>query len=496
MRPPEKQKHILSKSTFMYGWQCPKRLWLHKNRPDIRDEVSDEQEQVYQRGTSVGVLARQLFPGGKDASPPDPFSYLQSVQQTYDWIVSGEKVIYEAAFQYDGVLAALDILVCERGKWKVYEVKSTTQVKEQHIQDAALQYYVLKNAGINADDFFIVHLNGDYIRRGALDIQALFSRTSVYREVLELQADIENQILENKETLRKRTEPDQDIGPYCSNPYPCDFSGYCWQHIPFPSVFNITRMTTEKKFALYRESIIELGKVYESAELTFRQELQVRGHLEGYTHMEPDNIRNWLSQLQYPIYYMDFETFMPAVPMYDGSGPFQQIPFQFSVHRQDIPGGPLVHAEYLGEPETDPRPEFILQLLLVLGNKGTILVYNMSFEATRLRELMEDFPGTAAAIEKIFPRMYDLMEPFQKSWYHTPEMNGSYSIKQVLPALVPEMGYDELDIAGGGQAMAAFEGLLQVTDQAEREKIRKGLLAYCGMDTLAMVKIVEKLFEI
>jgi hypothetical protein len=255
-------------------------------------------------------------------------------------------------------------------------------------------------------------------------------------------------------------------------------------------------MRLEKKFSLYREGIVALEKVFESVELTERQTLQVRGHLEGYTHIEPDNIRDWLSQLQYPVYFMDFETFNPAVPLYDNSRPYQQIPFQFSVHRLDKSGGTLTHEAFLGEPEADPRPAFIERLLKALGKKGTILAYNLPFESTRLRELQSDFPNYADDIEKLFPRMADLMEPFQRGWYHTPDMNGSYSIKQVLPALVPGVGYEGMDIAGGGEAMAAFEGMLHIRDPAKREKIRNGLLAYCEMDTLAMVKILEKLSEI
>jgi len=496
MRPPETERHLLSKSTYMYGLQCPKRLWLHKNRPDLKDEQSETQEKVFERGTNVGLLARELFPGGRDASPPDPFSYPISVKQTYDWVQSGEKVIYEASFQYDRVLAAIDILIKERGKWKAYEVKSSTEVKDQYIQDAALQYYVLKNAGIELQDIFIVHLNNQYVRRGALDLKNLFVKSSVFKEVLALQDDVEKQIQINKITLARGSEPEMDIGPHCSDPYPCDFECYCWQHIPSPSVFELTRMRSEKKFSLYREGIIELEKVYESVELTVRQKLQVRGHLEGYTHIEPNSIREWLSQLQYPVYFMDFETFNPAVPLYEGSRPYQQIPFQFSVHRLDTPGGTLTHEAFLGEPETDPRPAFIQQLLRALGKKGTILAYNLPFESTRLRELQVDFPNYADDIEKIFSRTADLMEPFQKGWYYIPEMNGSYSIKMVLPALVPGMGYDGMDIAGGGEAMAAFEGMLHISNPAEKEKIRNGLLEYCKMDTLAMVKVLESLYHI
>lgn len=179
MPPSPVPRHILSKSTFMYGCQCPKRLWLHKFMPDVRDEEDEEQTAIFQRGADVGLLARQLFPGGVDASPLTPYLYQKSVADTARFVSQGHKIIYEAAFQYEGILCAIDILVNKKNKWFAYEVKSSTSVKTPQIQDAALQYYVINNAGLNLEDFSIVHLNGDYVRHGALNISKLFTPTSI-----------------------------------------------------------------------------------------------------------------------------------------------------------------------------------------------------------------------------------------------------------------------------------------------------------------------------
>jgi Holliday junction resolvase-like predicted endonuclease len=184
MKLPEAERHQLSKSTFMYGCQCPKRLWLHKNLPDLRDELEESQTAIFQTGTNVGLLARKLFSGGVDASPPEPYFYQQSVADTYQYIKQGVTVIYEAAFQYQGVLAAIDIIVKDGDQWIAYEVKGTNSVKEPHILDAALQYYVITQAGIPLSDFRILHLNAEYVRYGELDLKALFKPTSVLKEII------------------------------------------------------------------------------------------------------------------------------------------------------------------------------------------------------------------------------------------------------------------------------------------------------------------------
>lgn len=475
------------------GSQCPRRLWLYKNRPELRGEVSASQQLVFEKGADVGLLAQQLFPGGRNATPVDYKHFDQAFAQTAEWIAAGESVIYEASFVYDGVMSALDILVKKRGRWYGYEVKSSTEIKDYQVLDAAVQYYVLKGAGLELQDFSIIHINNQYTRKGELDLEQLFTIRSVKKEILALQDGITAQVEAFKTLLRSRKEPPTDIGPHCSDPYPCPFMDHCWSHIPEVSVFRLSRMTGTRKFELYSKGIIEYHQLPEDFKLTSAQSLQVRCWQEDRVHVEPEKIRGWLKQLSWPLYFMDFETFTPAVPLYDQSRPFQHILFQFSVHVQKSPRSVVKHLEYLGEPETDPRPAFIKQLLEAVGTDGTILVYNKTFEITRLKELQTLYPKLKKPIEQIINRIADLMEPFQQKWYYNPSMNGSYSIKQVLPALVPELSYNDLEIGEGGTAMAAFEGLLKIGDKKEREKIRGQLLEYCGLDTWAMVKILEKL---
>ncbi|MEQ1588563.1 MAG: DUF2779 domain-containing protein, partial [Cyclobacteriaceae bacterium] len=487
------EKHLLSKSTFMYGCQCPKRLFLHKHKPSLRNPADEKQQAILDAGTSVGELARKLFNYGIDVTPPDFYSYHLAVKKTQALIARGETILYEATFQYEGVLCALDILVQNGTQWYAFEVKSTTRVKPQHIQDAALQYYVLKNSGLPISEISIIYLYNNYVRQGALDIKQLFSTESVLEEVLEQQETIAQKVAELKAMLSSGTEPIIDIGPHCVAPYPCDFMNYCWAHVPTEnSVFELARSAGWK---LYAEGYHQLDQIPDDYELNTTASLQLAQHRSGAVHMDREALQQFLVTLTYPLYFLDFETMMPGIPEFDHSRPYQQIPFQFSLHVQHEPGGTLEHYEFLGDGLHDPRKEFTEALLLHLGNKGSIVCYNMSFEKSRLNELAELFPEQAPKLDNLSTRIVDLMIPFRKQWYYHPDFKGSYSIKAVLPVLVQELRYDELDIQEGSMASLVYSQLKHqdaVTATIQRQALRE----YCKLDTLAMVKIVEVLRDL
>ena len=490
-------RHILSKSTFMKGCQCPKALWLYKHKPELKTEVSEQQQAIFDQGTSVGKLAEQLFPDGVDARPENTFAYQQSVVDTQKYILEGHKVIYEAAFQYDQVLAALDILVCNRGKWKAYEVKSSTSVSDAILQDAALQYYVITQSGLPLVDFSIVYINNEYVREGDLDVQKLFVIESVLEKILELQPMIAAKIPELKRVAMLVKEPKRDIGPHCSDPYGCDFMEHCWQHIPEDSVFDLRgHGSGSKAFELYEQGILLLNDIPDDFKLNISQQIQVSAHKSKQPVINRDALGEFLDQLEYPLYFMDFETFQSAVPEYDGTRPYQQIPFQFSVHRLDTLGAELVHFEWLGESGSDSRKDFIENLLDVMGKTGSVVTYNSSFEKVRLSEMAIQFPQNAKKIEALQERIIDLMNPFRSKHYYLPIMKGSYSIKQVLPALVPELSYNDLEIGNGGLASSSYYQMQFEKDIVVFEKTREALLRYCELDTLAMVEILNKINQI
>lgn len=445
------KKHILSKSTFMYGCQCPKRLFLHKFKPELANPEDEAQESIFAAGTDVGLLAHNLFKGGVNAQPPDSFSYHLSVEKTKEFIASGEKIIYEAAFNYNGVLCAIDILVNENGKWYAYEVKGSTKVKDPFIMDASLQYYVITHSGITLDDMFIVHLNNQYVRKGELDYQSLFNKQSILNEVVSNQQFIEEKIDELKLLLKNKKEPIIEPGDQCFTPYECNFTNHCWKD--------------------YDDEVVDYGN-------------------ENYNKQAIDN---FLNELNYPLHFFDFETIMPAVPEFDESRPYQQIPFQYSLHIKSTTNSRLKHFYYLGDGKSDPRVDLIEQLIKHLNKKGSIIVWNKTFEISRLKEIARDFPSYENAIKSIIDRVVDLMVPFRNKTIQHPDFKGSYSIKKVLPVMVPELSYDNLEISNGGDASAVYAAMLQGTFEGDTNKTREALLKYCELDTFAMVEILRKM---
>jgi len=484
-------KHLLSKSTFIRGLQCEKSLYLYKNHFELQDETSVMQQSVFDRGNNVGLLARKLFPGGVDATPKSHRNYDPSIELTKESIGNGTEVIYEASFRYDDVLVASDILVRDGEEWKVYEVKSSTSVSETYIHDAAVQYHVLSNSGLKISDFSIVYINSNYARNGELNLESLFAIESVLERIIPLQELVQENVARFKMILYKKEIPNVKIGMHCFSPYKCSFYGHCWKDVPANSVFDISGMHLNKKFELFNKGIVSINDIPDELELPKKQRLQVDAFKSGNTTINPVSIKEFLSGLKYPYLFLDFETFQPAVPLYNNSKPYQQIPFQYSLHIKESKDSALGHKEFLADAGSDPRIKFVENLIRDTEGEGNIIVYNKSFEITRLKEIARDFHEYEEGIAKMIRRVKDLMLPFQKKDYYAPAMNGSYSIKKVLPALIPELTYNDLEIKEGGDASIIFESLQTETDMFKIEEVRKNLLEYCKLDTFAMVEILD-----
>ena len=490
-------KSRLSKSTFIRGLQCKKSLYLYKHHYNLKDPTPTSLQAVFDQGTNIGLLAQSLFPNGVDASPENHFKMVESVGKTRDFISQGQTIIYEATFLYNDVLAALDVLVKDHDGWKAYEVKSSTKVSETYVKDAAIQYYTITNSGIDLKDISIVHINNQYTKDGELDLHQFFSIESVYDQVLDYLPRIPNEVKRLKNVIESPDIPQVDIGNHCTDPYDCDFKGTCWKHIPEYSVFDISRLNKDKKFDLYNQGVLTLHDIdLSQTDLNPNQVLQVQCELSGSSHIDTNEIRNFTSGLNYPLYFLDFETIGPAVPIYDGSRPYQQLVFQYSLHMRETSTSEIEHREYLADPSQDPRIGFIEQLIQDCGSSGDIIVYNIGFEKGKLKDLIEVFPEYSNELSGIVNRLKDLMIPFQQKWYYTPEMKGSYSIKSVLPALVPELSYNDLEIKEGGTASNTFLSMVNGTFEGDVEETRKQLLEYCELDTYAMVKILEVLIQV
>ena len=492
--PPEERcgNPALSKSAFLRGVQCPKSLYLYVHHPELRDPIDESREAVFASGHEVGLAARGRFPGGVLASAV-PFHAEQAIRRTADLIREGAQVLYEPAFEHNGVFAVSDILVRDGRRWAFYEVKAHTEVKEEDLQDVALQAWVLRGAGIDLAETAVLYLNKEYVREGDLDLEALFVAQSVRGEVDDLQAEVAARIAEFKAVLAGEGVTGVEIGPQCDDPWACDFRGHCWSHIPSPSVFDLAGARREARFGLYRRGIVRLEDVPDGERLPAAARMQIDLHKNPRTVIDRPAIRKFLGSLAAPLGFLDFETFMPAIPPFDGTSPYQQIPFQFSLHVRQAPGGLLRHAGFLAEGGQDARRALVEALLHEAAGLRSIVVYNRSFEDRVLKSLAAWLPEHAEALEQLRSRLVDLMEPFRRRDYSLPSMAGSYSIKAVLPALVPGLAYDDLEVADGQMAMQAYAALSREADPVQRENLRRALWAYCERDTEAMVRIVEVL---
>ena len=486
----------LSKSQYIRGLQCHKSLWLYKNKPELIDAPDAKSESAFNRGYQVGDLAKELFPNGVEIEF-DSSNFNGMIEKTKKLIANGTEVIYEAAFKEDGIFAMADILVKNGAAWDIYEVKASTYAKEYHINDTSIQWYALSKA-INLNRAYVVHINNKYIRYGKLNIQELFAIDDITDIVLEKQAEIEPQLLEMEEML-KNDMPEIDIGKHCSDPHGCDFSSHCWSHIPKQnSVFDIS-YAMGKQWKLYYQGILSIDDVPDDFHLGKNASLQIQHQKSQEIKIDKPKIKEFLDTIEYPINFFDFETFQNAVPRFDNQRAYAQMPFQYSLHILHE-NGTLEHKEFLGDENSDPRRPLSEQMLQDITPAGSIIAFNQSFEITQIKNLALVCPDISDELLALNKRFIDLAHPFQYKHYYHPKFNGKYSIKVVLPTLFPnddELDYKKLgSVQNGGDAMDTFANLHLLKDKSKLDGIKKDLLAYCRLDTLAMVRIWEKLHNI
>ncbi len=485
---------MLTKSNYLIGLQCPKHLWITKNEKERIPKPDEIAQAKFKTGDIVGVLATKVFSEGIDLSGID---FKENIDKTKESLEL-RKPIFEAGFMINNLFSRGDILLpIGEEEWDIIEVKSATQVKDINIHDVSFQKHVYEKAGLKIRNCILMHINNQYVKSGEIEPKELFIQADITEQVKEFSEGLEERIENMLKIIKSKNEPKCSIGIHCSKPYDCPLIDECWKDVPKDSVFEFYRMFKKKCFELHDGGIVCMNEVPEDIKLNDKQKIQRRLAFDGGKHIDKLGIKNFLKNLQYPIYYLDFETINPAIPKYDGMKPYQRIPFQFSLHIQDKPNGKLEHISFLAEGVSDPRPKFIQALKDNLGEKGSILVYNQAFEKGVMNECSNALPEFKEWYEKnILPRIKDLWDVFKNFSYYDPKQKGSTSIKYVLPVL-SNLSYNELDIRNGMTASLEYERITYNNVlEKERLKVRKALEKYCGLDTLAEVEIVRALGKI
>ena len=510
---------VLSKTSFVTGLQCLKQLWVKYNDKSRIPAFSPAVQARLNEGIGVGKLAQKLFPNGIELERDlDP----KVTDQRATEALKKRVPLFEAGFTKDRVYALVDILDIEdmgilsgiapvegaTDLWDLVEVKATTKVKDVHLEDVSFQRHVYEKRGVKIRKCFLMHLNPEYARKGELDLNQLFMKEDITAEVDKLMPEVPGKAAAMLKAIDGK-EPKIGIGQHCNKPYECALQEICWKAV-LPSenhVLMLYRAGKKVYEELLNNGIVKMSDIPKDFKLSATQQIQVRAHKTGKPHVNKNAIREFLSKLVYPIHLLDFETLASAVPIYDGSRPYEEIPFQFSLHVIEKPGAEPVHYSFLAPGKDhktgqliDPRPEILRILKEKLGSSGSIVAYNAPYEVRCSTHMVRAYPDYAEWFNSLFPadaewkdgfagRFVDLLVPFRNFDYYNPKQNGSASMKHVLPALIGGNTYEEMKAAGGiGEGETARREYMRVTfgdniTEEDLQHVRDALLKYCGEDT-------------
>ncbi len=462
----------ISKSAFIKAEQCLKHFYLYKNHPYLRDSLSKEKQLIFKRGTDVGIFAQQLFLGGVDVTAGEKRDQLAFAQKTKDLMAEGVTTIYEATFIYNDLLVMVDILHKHEDTWIAYEVKSSLKITETYVKDACFQYYVIKNCVPDLIDFNLLTLNPKYILEDKLDISRLFKTTSIMKDAVKNVEYFKHKTQLAKLTLEQGKIPDIKIGTRCFQPYDCDFLGTCWKNINEPnSVLTLGKLTKQAMFDLYDNNIKRIDEIDINTIEHKEIKIQVKAAIEQTEQIFKDEVKSFISNIKQPVCSLDIEVWMPALPYYKGTKPFQQIPFLFSMISEGEHG--FKNYSYFKPIEEDFRKEFLERIILATKEFETILMFDKSLEETVFKN-----------------KIVDLAEPIKKGYYYHPDMKGNFTLKSIAPLVNQEAGFNNLDIQSGISAMYIYESLLEL-NAIEAEQIKQQLVDYCEMDALITYQLLN-----
>ncbi|MBY0538408.1 DUF2779 domain-containing protein [Patescibacteria group bacterium] len=496
---------MLSKSNYLTFLKHPAWLWLIAHEPDKIPKHDADTLAIFSAGHRFEEYAEHLFIDGYalgyNVSGHFDWKLYQSLPERTAEALQGEhKLLFQGRIEVDGLTCIFDVL--ERtamGTFNLYEIKSSSSAKREHEYDLAFQTYVLEKSGITIEKISVIHVNGEYVRDGKVDSKQIADETEVTNAVRSLMLETEENISKALAVIASPTMPDP------SPRFARNGAFYEWLEIyeatvgEFPeySVYSIAGIGARKAGELEDIGAVLIGDIPEDFTLTTRQQSQVIATKRNERHIDTERITEFMGMMQYPLYFLDYETFSSVIPPFDGLRPYQQVPFQYSLHILEDPNAPLRHKEYLHTENTLPVRELLAQMAQDIGPEGTVLVWHESFEKGRNVEMASLAPEYNTFLYGLNDRVIDLKTPFSQEWFVDKDFFGSASIKAVLPVLAPDLTYKELAIQGGNTAQRIWMELVQQGfHQDKRDEILNDLLKYCHLDTLAMVRIWKYLYQL
>ncbi len=500
MKSSKSKPVYLTKSKYISGLKCRKWLWLAFNAPEELPEPDASGQRVMDEGSRIGKIAQahSRFESGI-AAAKEGDGFFEAIDNS--WALLSKRVpLFEPGFVFGKCYARADILEPVSGgesenEWNLIEVKSGTSVKSEHLEDVAFQKYVYEGAGLRIKNCYVMHLNNQYVKKGEIDVDELFVLSDVTEDVNEMVLDVPEKVKELFKVIGMQKCPEHEPGKYlCDDAYGVHKEDEIYKKHPTCDIFDLTGGMS-KVLDLFHQGVLHMKDIPAECELNSKQEIQKKCHMNAEMYKDVKSLTTFMKKLKHPLYFMDFETIASGIPMFNGTRPYQVIPFQFSVHLVEGEDAKPKHFSFIAELGEDPRKAFISELRKVIDEKGTVVVYNKTFEGGVLRELGEIYPEHKGFVDGVIERFADLMAPFKNFACYHPKQRGSASMKNVLPALA-DVGYEDLEVQEGTTASNLYkdmtmsaENISEDDKKREFEKLEK----YCGRDTEGMVWILEKL---
>jgi hypothetical protein len=481
----------LTKTAIAEFEQCDRRFWLARHRPEL---AQSGDSLAFSHGRQIGAIARRLLPDGVEVAAADAPAALSQTAQLL--AAPAQRPIFEAAFLHDQVLVRVDLLLPADGAWRLVEVKSSASVKVYQLSDIATQAWVAAGAGLPLAGEALRLVDTTFVYPGGGRYEGLLRDFEVGDQIAPLMTNRPG-LAAAAQAVAQGGEPQTTPGAHCAAPFACPFTSYCWADLPPEPEFPVSLLpgAAGKALAasLAQEGYEDLRQVPAA-----RLEAPLHGRIHAATLSDQpfhdraacqDVVASWA----FPRSYLDFETISHAAPPWPGTRPYQTIPFQFSCHREEADGR-ISHVSFLDLSGEDPSGACAEALLGAVGEAGAIISYNAGFERRCILDLAQRFPDLAPGLRRRAARLVDALPMVRAHYYHR-NMRGSFSIKAVLPAVVPSLSYGDLDGVKDGLAaqVAYLEATAPQTSPQRRQALAEQLEAYCTLDTLAMVELVHAL---